>query len=144
MPIINAGIEKIFLNNGEPTAIVVGAREKKYFNELLQAFGRTNVDGVVHVERQLGMAVMYYDSDFGSLPIILSRYIVPNESGETQAWILCEKTPGENVLEIAELQTIGMQPLAKIDDSERFMVNVYEATICRAPQWQTELSGLTS
>lgn len=144
IPILNVAIEKIFLNNGEPTAIVVGAREKRFFNELLQSFARVNGDGVVHSERQLGMSVMFYDSDFGSLPIILSRYIVPNESGETSAYILCEKTPGENVIEVAELQAIGMQPLAKIDDSERFMINVYDAPIVRAPQWQTEIAGLTA
>lgn len=144
IPMINSVIEKIYSNNGEPTAIVVGAREKRFFNELLQSFVRYNGDGIVHSERQLGTSVMYYDSDFGSLPIIPSRYIVPNESSETSAWVLCEKTAGENIIEIAELQPIGLQPLAKIDDSERFMVNEYEAPICRAPQWQAQLTGLTA
>jgi len=144
MPLTNSVIQAIYDANGEPTAIVVGSREKKFFNELLQSFVRYNGDGVVHVERQLGVSVMYYDSDFGSLPIIPTRYIVPDGSSETKMYVLCEKTAGENIIEIAELQSIGSQPLAKIDDSERFMVNEYEAPICRAPQWNAVVDKLTA
>lgn len=145
IPMLNTVIESIYNANGEPTSILVGAREKRFFNELLQSFVRYNGDGIVHVERQLGTSVMYYDSDFGSLPIIPTRYITPNESTkESVAFVFCEKTAGENITEIAELQTIGSQPLAKIDDSERFMINEYEAPICRAPQWNAEITGLTA
>lgn len=144
IPLLNTVIEKIYNNNGEPTSILVGAREKKFFNELLQSFVRYNGDGVVHVERQLGTSVMYYDSDFGSLPIIPTRYITPTEAGKSSAFVFCEKTAGENIIEVAELQTIGSQPLAKIDDSERFMINEYEALICRAPQWNATIEGLTA
>ncbi len=145
IPLLNSVIEKIYNNNGEPTSILVGAREKRFFNELLQSFVRYNGDGVVHVERQLGTSVMYYDSDFGSLPIIPTRYITPEAgTNESQAFVFCEKTAGENIIEIAELQKIGSQPLAKIDDSERFMINEYEAPICRAPQWNAEITGLTA
>jgi hypothetical protein len=144
IPLINSVIQSIFDNNGEPTAIVVGSREKKFFNELLQSFVRYNGDGIVHSERQLGVSVMYYDSDFGSLPIIPSRYIVPDGSQNTKMYVLCEKTAGENIIEIAELQRIGAQPLAKIDDSERFMVNEYQTLINRAPQWNAEVQHLTA
>lgn len=144
IPLLNSVIEKIYNNNGEPTSILVGAREKRFFNELLQSFVRYNGDGIVHVERQLGTSVMYYDSDFGSLPIIPTRYITPNEEGKSQAFVFCEKTAGENIIEVAELQRIGSQPLAKIDDSERFMINEYEALINRAPQWNAEISELTA
>jgi hypothetical protein len=50
---------------------------------------------------------MYYDSDFGSLPIIPSRYIKPDGSNETKTFVYCEKTPAENIIEVAELQEIG-------------------------------------
>lgn len=144
IPLLNTVIEKIYNNNGEPTSILVGAREKRFFNELLQSFVRYNGDGIVHVERQLGTSVMYYDSDFGSLPIIPTRYILPTEAGKSSAFVFCEKTAGENIIEIAELQSIGSQPLAKIDDSERFIINEYEALICRAPQWNAQISELTA
>ena len=144
IPLVNTVIQNIYDNLGEPTAIVVGSREKRFFNELLQSFVRYNGDGVVHVERQLGTSVMYYDSDFGSLPIIPTRYITPDGSANTKAYVLCEKTAGENIIEVAELQTIGSQPLAKIDDSERFMVNEYETLVCRAPQWNAVVDGLTA
>lgn len=143
IPLINSVIQNIYDNLGEPTAIVVGSREKRFFNELLQSLVRVNGDAIVHTERSLGVSVMYYDSDFGSLPIIPTRYIQPN-AGVTSAFVLCEKTEGENIIEIAELQRIGAQPLAKIDDSERFMINEYETEICRAPQWQAEITGLTA
>jgi hypothetical protein len=143
IPLLNTVIQSIYDNLGEPTAIVVGSREKRFFNELLQSFVRYNGDGVVHTERQLGVSVMYYDSDFGSLPIIPTRYITPS-SGLTSAFVFCEKTAGENIIEIAELQRIGSQPLAKIDDSERFMVNEYQCEINRAPQWSAEITNLSS
>lgn len=143
IPLINTVIQNIYDNLGEPTAILVGSREKRFFNELLQSFVRYNGDGVVHVERQLGTSVMYYDSDFGSLPIIPTRYITPS-SGLTKAYVLCEKTAGENIIEVAELQTIGSQPLAKIDDSERFMVNEYETLVNRAPQWNAVIDALSA
>jgi hypothetical protein len=143
IPLVNTIIQGIYDNLGEPTAIVVGSREKRFFNELLQSFVRYNGDGVVHVERQLGTSVMYYDSDFGSLPIIPTRYIQPN-GGNTSLFVLCEQTAGEKIIEIAELQSIGSQPLAKIDDSERFMINEYEVPIVRAPQWQAEAINLTA
>jgi len=143
IPLVNSVIQNVYDNLGEPTAIVVGSREKRFFNELLQSFVRYNGDGVVHVERQLGVSVMYYDSDFGSLPIIPTRYIQP-AAGLTSAFVFCEKTAGENIIEIAELQTIGAQPLAKIDDSERFMINEYECLINRAPQWSAEITNLSA
>lgn len=146
IPLINTALQAVYDANGEPTAIEVGSREKRFFNELAQAFIRSNGDGVVHVERKLGTSVFFYDSDFGSLPIIPSRYIKPGQgpfnAGETSAFIYCEKTQAENIIEVAELQSMGSQPLAKIDDSERFMVNEYETLICRAPQWQVELERL--
>lgn len=135
LPLLNSILQAQYDANGEPTAIVVGSREKRYFNELLQSFVRYNGDGIVHVERQLGASVMFYDSDFGSLPIIPTRYINPNGSAQTKMFCLCEKTAGENIIEVVEAQGIGKQPLAKIDDSERFMVNEYETLVCRAPQW---------
>lgn len=144
LPMLNAIIQAIYDANGEPTAIVVGSREKRFFNELLASFIRYNGDGVVHVERQLGASVMFYDSDFGSLPIIPTRYITPDGSQETSMYVLCEKTAGENIIEVPELQSIGSQPLAKIDDSERFMINEYETLICRAPQWNAVAHSLTA
>jgi hypothetical protein len=143
IPLINTVIQEVYDALGEPTAIVLGSREKRFFNELLQSFVRVNGDGVVHVERQLGVSVMYYDSDFGSLPLVPTRYIQPS-AGLTSAFILCEKTAGENIIEIAELQTIGSQPLAKIDDSERFMINEYETLVNRAPQWNAEIINLSA
>lgn len=144
IPLINSVIQNIYDNLGEPTCIVVGSREKRFFNELLQSLVRVSGDALVHTERQLGVSVMYYDSDFGSLPIIPTRYIQPNGSGQTSMFVFCEKTEGGNIIEVAELQRIGAQPLAKIDDSERFMINEYETPICRAPQWQAQVTGLTS
>lgn len=143
IPLINTALQSVFDANGEVTAIEVGSREKRFFNELLQAFVRHNGDGVVHVERQLGASVMYYDSDFGSIPIIVTRYIKPvGVNADTSAFFYCEKTAAEEIINVAELQPIGWQPLAKIDDSERFFVNEYEALICRAPQWQVEVEQL--
>jgi hypothetical protein len=99
----------------------------------------------VHVERQLGVSVMFYDSDFGSLPIIPSRYIKPDGSAsETKMYVYCEKTEAENLIEVATLQELGSQPLAKIDDSERFMVNEYETLVNRAPQWSAVADNLTA
>ena len=144
IPLLNTVLQAIYDANGEPTAIEVGSREKRFFNELLQSFVRTNGDGVVHVERQLGVSVMYYDSDFGSLPIIPSRYIRPDGAQKTKMYVYCEKTEAENIIEVAELQTIGSQPLAKIDDSERFMINEYETLVNRAPQWSAVVDGLTA
>lgn len=143
IPIVNSAIQQVYDANGEPTAVVMGSREKIYFNELLQNFVRYGGDGVVHVERQVGASVMYYDSDFGSLPLIPSRYIVP-DAGKTNMYVVCERTAGEDVITVAELQSIGSQPLAKIDDSERFMVNEYQTLVVRAPQWQARIKGLTA
>lgn len=142
--LINSILQAQYDALGEPTALLVGSREKRYFNELLQSFVRYNGDGIVHVERQLGASVMYYDSDFGSLPIIPTRYIQPNGGSQTKMFSLCEKTSGENIIEVAELQAIGKQPLAKIDDSERFMINEYETLVCRAPQWNAMAEKLAA
>jgi hypothetical protein len=144
IPMLNTLLQSIYDANGEPTALEVGSREKRFFNELLQSFVRYNGDGVVHTERQLGVSVMYYDSDFGSLPIIPSRYIKPDGSQLTELFVYCEKTAAENIIEVAELQTIGSQPLAKIDDSERFMINEYETLVVRAPQWQAMAEKLSA
>jgi hypothetical protein len=59
----------------------------------------------------------------------------PDGSQQTKMYVYCEKTQAENIIEVAELQELGSQPLAKIDDSERFMVNEYETLVNRAPQW---------
>ncbi len=69
IPLLNYALQLVYDANGESTCIHIGSREKRFFNELLQSFVRYNGDGVVHVERQLGTSVMFYDSDFGSLPM---------------------------------------------------------------------------
>lgn len=144
IPLINLGIQLIYDANGEPTCILVGSREKRFFNELLQSFIRYNGDGVVHTERQLGASVMMYDSDFGSLPIIPTRYIKPDGSQKTKMYVFCETTPAEDIIEVRELKPIGMEPIAKIDDSERFMVNEYCAPINRAPVWSAVYDNMTA
>ena len=144
IPLLNQGIQSIYDALGEPTTVVVGSREKRFFNELLQSFVRYGGDGIVHQERQFGVSVMYYDSDFGSLPIIPSRYIQP-AAGLTSAFVFCERTAAEGIIKrVAELLAIGSQPLAKIDDSERFMITEYDTLICRAPQWQLEVTNLSA
>jgi Family of unknown function (DUF5309) len=143
LPLVNTVIQAVYDALGEPTVIVAGSREKRFFNELLQSFVRVGGDQVVHVERQIGVSVMYYDSDFGSLPIIPTRYIQPS-GGLTQMFIMCERTDAEQIIEVAVLQEIGSQPLAKIDDSERFMITEYQTLVCRAPQWQAVINNLSA
>ena len=143
MPLINTVIQGVYDALGEPTVVVMGSREKRFFNELLQSFVRVGGDQTVHVERQLGVSVMYYDSDFGSLPLIPTRYIQP-AAGLTSMYVLCERTDAESIIEVAVLQEIGSQPLAKIDDSERFMITEYQTLICRAPQWQAQITNLSA
>jgi hypothetical protein len=40
IPLINTILQSIYDANGEPTAIEVSSREKRFFNELLQSFVR--------------------------------------------------------------------------------------------------------
>ncbi len=148
IPLLNTILQAQYDALGEPTMIECGSREKRFFNELLQSLVRVGGDGVVHVERQLGVSVMFYDSDFGSLPIIPTRYITIGANGmpagKSRLYVYCEKTEAENLIEVATLQELGSQPLAKIDDSERFMLNEYETVINRAPQWSAVADNLTA
>lgn len=72
----------------------------------------------------------------GPIPVIASRFL-SNTSGSKQLWFL-----DTDVIEMRVLQDMTFEKLAKTNDSEKFMLKMYECLINRAPQFSSFIDNI--
>ena len=76
-----------------------------------------------------GFSAITIHTMVGSIPIIWSQYL-SNTSGSKSLYFL-----DLSVWEVRVLQDMTYEELAKTNDSEKFMLKMYETLICRATQF---------
>ena len=72
----------------------------------------------------------------GPIPCIPSMYL-SNVSGSKQLWFL-----DTDFIEMRVLQDMTYEELAKINDSSKFMLKIYECLIVRAPQFNSYIDNI--
>lgn len=72
----------------------------------------------------------------GPIPVLPSRFL-SDTAGARQIWFL-----DTDVIEMRVLQDMTFEQLAKTNDSDKFMLKVYETLIVRAPQFNSYIDNI--
>lgn len=116
------------LGQGNPDMIVTDFKTLDDVKALLQDYQR--------VVPQDKIAWGYQTVIFEGLPIIPSRFSPTGANSKTMAVM------DSSTWQMRMLQDLTYEELAKTNDSYKFMVKVYEALICTAPQFNCKIYGL--
>lgn len=106
--------QTIVAKGGKPQCVVLSYRDLQKFNELvLGGYYRLFQAGAgTMADIPAGISITRWLSPFGTVDVIGTRYIVPDNAGETIALVLDDKT----VLEDGNaIQMVDLMPLSAID-----------------------------
>lgn len=125
---MNTAIQYAFDDGGRPNLGVCSSAVYTDLLNLLQAkIGYLNSQQTVF----WGMQAIVYYSMVGPIPIIPSMYLV-NTANLKSIYFL-----DLSVWEMRVLMDMTYEKLAKTNDSEKFMLKMYECMICRAPTFNS-------
>jgi len=85
-----------------------------------------------------GFSTIVLNTMVGQVPVIPSMYM-SNESGHKAIYFL-----DLSVIEMRVLQDLTYQDLAKTNDSEKFMLKIYEALIIKAPDFCSSITEISA
>lgn len=68
---INSNLQTVYANGGEPDTFVVGAKQKS----VVSSFSSSGTVQVQRPDRTAGRMINYYETDFGTLTILLNRWM---------------------------------------------------------------------
>jgi len=132
---VNTAIQYAFDDGGRPNLAVCSSGVYTDLLNLIEAkVGYMNAQDTA----EWGYTYLKLHTMVGVVPVIPSMYL-SNVSGSKAIYFL-----DLAVWEMRVLQDMTFEDLAKTADSEKFMLKVYEALICRAPTfngWVGEISG---
>ena len=118
-------LKSCFDNGGDPDCIVTGSFNK----QVISGFAGNATRVKTAEDRKLMAAIDIYESDFGDLQILPDRFARPALGGsDTTAdlWVL-----QKDMLALAYLRAVGIEPLSKTGDSDRRQVLVEYTLECR-------------
>ena len=121
---LNLAIRYAYDDGGRPNFGVASSDTYNDILDLLQA-----KIGFMQATQSVfwGFSTVVYNSMVGQIPIIPSMYL-SNTSGSKSVYFL-----DLSVWEVRVLQDMTYEKLAKTNDSDKFMLKMYECLICRAP-----------
>ena len=130
---VDLAIQYAFDDGGRPN---LGVCASNVFTDLLGLL--TAKIGYMQATQQVfwGFSTIVLNTMVGQIPIIPSRYM-SNTSGSKSIYFL-----DMSVFELRVLQDLTFEDLAKTNDSEKFMLKIYEALICRAPQFNCSITEI--
>ena len=116
------------LGQGNPDMIVTDFKTQDDLKGLLQDYQR--------FVPQSSIAWGFQTTTFDGLPVIPSRFM-PTTTNSRELLALDSST-----WQMRVLQDMTYEELAKTDDSYKFMVKIYEALICTAPEYNCAIQSL--
>jgi len=87
---------------------------------------------------EFGFTAISLNTMVGQVNVMPSRFL--SVSNAAQSMYLLDLS----VWEVRVLQDMTFERLAKTNDSDKFMIKQYEALICRAPQFNASITGMTN
>ena len=132
---IDETIQKAFDNGGRPNLAVCSSGVYTDFLGLLTA-----KIGYLSPTEQVfwGFSTIVLNTMVGKIPVIPSMYL-SNTSGSKAIYFL-----DMSVVEMRVLQDLTFEDLAKTNDSEKFMLKVYEAFLIKAPSFCASITGISA
>jgi len=87
---------------------------------------------------EFGFTAISLNTMVGQVNVMPSRFL--SVTGDAQSMYFLDLS----VWEMRVLQDMTFERLAKTNDSDKFMIKQYEALICRAPQFNASITGMTN
>jgi len=130
---ITTAIQYAFDDGGRPNLGVCGSA---VFGDLLDLL--TAKIGYLQSAQQVfwGFSAILLNTMVGQIPIVPSMYMT-NTANAKQLFFL-----DMSVIEMRVLQDLTYEKLAKTNDSEKFMLKIYEALINRAPSFSSFIDNI--
>jgi HK97 family phage major capsid protein len=130
---ITTAIQYAFDDGGRPNLGVCGSA---VFGDILDLL--TSKIGYLQSAQQVfwGFSAIVLNTMVGQIPIVPSMYMT-NTSNAKQLFFL-----DMSVIEMRVLQDLTYEKLAKTNDSEKFMLKIYEALINRAPSFSAFIDNI--
>jgi len=131
---INLAIQYAFDDGGRPNLAVCSSG---VYTDLLNLL--TAKIGYMQPTQNVfwGFSTIVLHTMVGDIPVIPSMYL-SNTSGSKAIYFL-----DMSVVEMRVLQDLTYEDLAKTNDSEKFMLKVYEAFIIKAPTFCSSITGIS-
>lgn len=130
---INTSVQEAFDNSGRPNLAVCSTAVYTDILNLLQA-----KVGYMQAQKQVmwGFHSIVLQTIAGEIVVIPSMFM-SNTSGSKTMYFL-----DLSVIEMRVLQDMTYEELAKVNDSQQFMLKMYECLIVRAPQFCSSIIGI--
>lgn len=135
---METSIEAAFTDSGLPDFAVASIGVVKDIRNLLRDAFRYSPADMAAGMMPFGMRPqLRYDSMIGPMPIVPSQYL-SNTTTLKSIYFL-----QSDMMEVRVLQDMTYEPLAKTNDSDKFMLKQYECLIMRAPEFNSSITTLT-
>ena len=131
---VEESIENAFVDGGRPSLGLASPRVVRRLRKImLDAFRIPpgNVDIAFGIQSKIMLS-----TSVGDIPVIQSQYLT-NTSGSARIYFL-----DMDWIEMRVLQDMTYEKLAHTNDSERFMLKMYECLIMRAPEFNAGIIGI--
>lgn len=132
---INHAIQLAFDDGGRPNVAVCSSEVYSDLEALIQA-----KQGFVPIAKNVfwGYETLTLQTMVGQIPVIPSMFM-SNNTGKKAIYFL-----DLSVVEMRVLQDMTYEPLAKTNDSEKFMLKIYEALIIKNPAFCSGITGIAT
>ena len=87
---------------------------------------------------EFGFTAITLNTMVGAVKVMPSRFLSATAAAQSMYFL------DLSVWEMRVLQDMTFERLAKTNDSDKFMIKQYEALICRAPQFNASITGMTN
>ena len=120
---LDTAVSYAFADGGRPNLAIASPGAYKTLLGLLNA-----KIGYLQSQQEVfwGFSTIVYNSQVGPIPIIPSQYLAEGSSSYGTVLVL-----DMDFIEMRVLQDMTYEELAKTNDSEKFMLKMYEALICK-------------
>lgn len=132
---INTAVKNAFDDGGRPNLAVCSSGVYQDLLELLTA-----KIGFMQATQQVfwGFSAIVLHTMVGDIPVIPSMYM-SNVSGSKAIYFL-----DMSVWEMRVLQDLTFEDLAKVNDSQKFMLKIYEALICKNTAFSSSVTEISA
>ena len=132
---INLAVQYAYVDGGLPNVAICDAVT---FTKLLDLLSAKIGYLQAATKTEFGFTAVTLNTMVGSMQVIPSRYLSTTAAAQSM-YIL-----DLSIWEMRVLQDMTFERLAKNNDSDKFMIKMYEALICRATQFNASITGMTN
>ena len=135
---LETAVEAAVVDRGRPDFAVASVGVVKDIRNLLRDTFRYGPRDLVGDMSKFGLGPqLVYESMAGPIPIIPSNFL-DNTSGSKSIYFIDSRS-----VEMRVLQDMSYMKFGVTNDSQKFMLKIYETFIMKAPEWNACITSIT-